>query len=230
MSTETPTLDELVKSMHEQAALLTIASKMEAVGQGDLRDELVRQQLCRTAELLRGAAALGASQNAACLGILSRSLLEQLITSLWSIRSIENAQAHHGAAKMELAKAMRINLKAGKAKIKDKLTGLDVTTKFLETEQMKGIPRRKSVEEQAKEAEVLDIYTVFYRFMSLETHGHSIASQETSETSALCEVQLQGIGAISRAVGQACVWWLLHRGWPDNESIRSVLGLNSAEP
>lgn len=230
MDTETPALDELVQSMHQQAALLTSASQMEATGQADLRDELVREQLRRTAELLRGAAALGATQNAACLGIISRCLLEQLITSLWSIRSVDNARAQQGVAKAELAKVARINLKAGKAKIIGKSTGLDVTADFLEAEQIKGASRRKSVEEKAKEAEVLDLYTVFYRFMSLETHGHSEAPQEMSDAEAFCEVQLRGIGAIGRAVGQACIWWLLNRSWPDNESIRDVLGLNSAEP
>lgn len=230
MFIESTTLDELVQSLHEQVAQLTSASLIEAGGAADLRDELVRQHLHRTAELVRGVAALGATRNAACLGILSRNLLEQLITSLWSIRSIENAQQHQGAAQAELVKALKINLKAGKATVKDQSSGQDFTAEFLETEQMKVTSRRKSVEEQAKEAEVLDLYTVFYRFMSLETHGHSQVPQETSAVLALCEVHLQGVGAISRAIGQACVWWLLHRSWPDNDSIRTVLGLTPQSP
>ncbi|MHC8382320.1 hypothetical protein [Pseudomonas sp. LB3P14] len=137
MFIETTTLDELVQSLHEQVAQLTSACLIEAGGQADLRDELVRQQLRRAAELVRGAAALGTTKNAACLGILSRNLLEQLITTLWSIRSIENAQQHQGAAKAELAKAFKINLKAGKATVKDKGSGQDFTAEFLETEQMK---------------------------------------------------------------------------------------------
>lgn len=230
MSTTTLMLDELVQSMHEQASRLIAASEIDAAGPADVRDELVRQQLRRAAELVRGAATLGSDQNPACLGILGRCLLEQLITSLWSIRSLENAEAHQGAAKAELAKAFKINLKAGKAKVKNKHTGEDVTAEFLETEQMKNIPKRKNVEEQAREADILDLYTVFYRFMSLETHGRHDAPNETSAIRSLCEAHLQGIGAISRAIGQASVWWLLHRSWPDNESIRNVLGLNRAQP
>lgn len=230
MTTTTQTLDELVRSMNEQVALLTAASEIEATGQADLRDEITRQHLRRAAELVRGAAVLGETQNAACLGILGRCLLEQLITALWAIRSLDNAQIHQNTAKTELAKALRINLKAGKAKIKISHTGEDATTEFLETEQMKSIPNRKTVENLAKEADVLDLYTVFYRFMSLETHGHNGEITNGLNANDLSEIHLQSIGAISRAIGQACVWWLLHRSWPDTESIRDVLGLNHANP
>lgn len=230
MSTEKPTLDELVYSMHEQVARLITASEIDAEGQPDPRDEVVRQQIRHAAELVRGAAALGAAQNPACLGILGRSLLEQLISSLWAIRSQDNANSVLGAAKAELARALRINLVAGKVKVKNRHTGDDASAEFLESATMKNIPRRKSVEEQAKEADVLDLYTVFYRFLSLETHGHQSALEEGPAVAALCKTHLQGIGAISRAIGQAGVWWLIHRSWPDNESIRNALGLNSAQP
>ncbi|WP_415880029.1 DUF5677 domain-containing protein [Methylomonas sp. TEB] len=227
MTTATTALDELVSFLNEQVAQLIAASEIDAVGQLDLRDEIARQQLSRTAELVRGAAALGANHNAACLGIMGRCLLEQLIAVLWAIRSIENAQEHQSSATAELAKALKINLKAGTAKIKNRHTREDATAEFLETEQMKNIPKRRSVEELAREAEVSDLYTVFYRFMSLETHGHHDVSTEASDPISLCEMHLQSIGAISRAIGQACVWWLLHRSGPDKESIRDVLGLNS---
>jgi len=230
MTPTTKSLEELLDSLHEQVALLLAASEVEASGQADLRDEIARQQLGRAADLVRGAATLGANHNAACLGILGRCLLEQLITILWAVRSVENAQLHQNSANAELAKVLRINLKAGKAKIKNRHTGADATEEFLKTDQMKSIPKRKSVEELAKEAEVSDLYTVFYRFMSLETHGHHDAPNDSFDSISLCEMHLQGIGSISRAIGQACVWWLLHRSWPDNESIRNVLGLNRANP
>lgn len=210
--------------------MLIAASEIDVVGAVDPRDEIVRQQLRRASDLVRGAATMGSDQNPICLGILGRCLLEQLITSLWAIRSLENAEVHQSAAKAELAKVFRINLKADKATVRNKLTGEDVTAEFLETEQMKNIPKRKSVEEQAREADVWDLYTVFYRSMSLDTHGRQNAPVESSAVTSLCEAHLQGIGAISRAIGQACVWWLLHRSWPDNESIRTVLGLNCVQP
>jgi len=227
MSGSSPSTNEIVESLTMQAGVLLQASQIEAGESPDERDEFTRQQLRRASELDKGAAALGAIENSACLGILSRSLLEQLITSLWGIRSIENAESQMGAGSAELAKALRMNLKAGTAKILDRETGEDVTAKFLESEQAKQTRRRKSIEDQAREADAQDLYTVFYRLLSLETHGHSETPAEKSEISALCITHLQGIGAISRGIGQACVWWLMQRSWPDKESLREVLGLNA---
>ena len=229
MTTAALTLNELVESLHKQVALLIAASEVHASGQDDLRDGIARQQLGRAVELVRGAAVLGANQNAACLGILGRCLLELLITVLWAVRSVENAQFHQKSAEAELAKVLKINLMKGRATIKNRHTGADSTAEFLETDLMKSIQKRKTVEDLAKEAEVYDLYVVFYRIMSLDTHGHSYAPKDSSDSISLCEMHLQGIGAISRAIGQACVWWLLHRSWPDNESIRNVLGLNRVE-
>lgn len=219
--------DDLVQSLKTQATLLIASSELQVVGLPDPRDEFVRHQLRRAAELIRGAAALGAAENSACLGILSRCLLEQLITVLWGIRSVENAESQIGAGPAELAKALRMNLKAGTAKIFDRRTGEEATESYLESEQTKQSRRRKSVEDQAKEADVLDLYTVFYRFLSLETHGHNEITTDKADITALCVSHLQGMGGISRAIGQACIWWLMHRHWPDNESLRDVLGLNS---
>ncbi|AZF53433.1 hypothetical protein C4J85_2949 [Pseudomonas sp. R4-34-07] len=173
-------MDGLVESLKTQSTLLIASSQMEASGSADPRDTFVRQQLKRAADLVSGAAALGAARNAACLGILSRSLLEQLITVSWAIRSVENAELQIGAGPAEMAKALRINLKAGTAKIRDRHTGEDVTADYLANEQAKPSRKRRSVEEQAKEAGILDLYTVFYRLLSLETHGHNETPSEKS--------------------------------------------------
>lgn len=225
MAHKPPSLEELVQSLHQEVSLLLAASNIDAKGKPEMRDEIAREHLRNAAELVRGAAALGINLNPVCLGLLGRPLLEQFINLLWSIRSIENALAHQGSSNAALTKALRINLQKGKMKVRSKITGEDATADFLESDSMKEIPKQKSVEEKAREADVLDLYTVFYRFLSLETHGHkSNAAQATAES--ICETHLQGIGAISRAIGQASVWWLLHRDWPDNDAIRCVLGLN----
>lgn len=229
MSIPSADMDGLIESLSTQSTFLIASSQMKASESTDPRDTFVRQQLKRAADLVSGAAALGAARNAACLGILSRSLLEQLITVSWSIRSVENAESQVGAGPAEMAKALRINLKAGTAKIRDRHTGGDVTADYLANEQAKQSRKRKrkSIEEQANEAGILDLYTVFYRLLSLETHGHNQTPSEKSESDKLCAIHLQGIGGISRAIGQTCVWWLIHRHWPDNESLRDVLGLNT---
>lgn len=218
-------LDGLVESLRAHASLLIRSSEMEATGAPDPRDNFVRQQLRRAAELVSGAAALGAVANPACLGVLSRSLLEQLITVLWSIRSIENVESQSSAGNAQLAKALKMNLQEGTAQVFDRITGEEVTARYLGRKQVKR-SSPPSIQQQAKEADVADLYTVFYRFLSLETHGHNESPKEESEIIDLCVIHLQGIGGISRAIGQGCVWWLIHRNWPDKESLRDVLGLN----
>ncbi len=218
--------DGLVESLRTHASLLITSSEMKATGAPDPRDDFVRQQLRRAAELVSGAAALGAVANPTCLGILSRSLLEQLITVLWGIRSIENAESQSSVGTAQLAKALKMNLQEGTAQVFDRITGEEVTARYLGREQVKR-SSPPSIQQQAKEADVADLYTIFYRFLSLETHGHNESPKEKSEIVDLCVIHLQGIGGISRAIGQGCVWWLIHRHWPDNESLREVLGLNA---
>lgn len=195
-------LDGLVESLRTHASLLIRSSEIEATGAPDPRDNFVRQELRRAAELVSGAAALGAIANPACLGILSRSLLEQLITVLWGIRSIENAESQSNAGTAQLAKAFKMNLEAGTAQVFDRSTGEEVTARYLEREQVKR-SSPPSIQQKAKEADVADLYTVFYRFLSLETHGHSESPREKSEIVDLSVIHLQGIGGISRAIGPA---------------------------
>lgn len=130
MSNSSSNIHELVESLKVQAEVLIQASEIEAGECPDVRDEFTRQQLRRASELVKGAVALGSIENAACLGILSRSVLEQLITVLWGIRSVENAVSQTAAGPAELAKALRMNLKEGTAKIFDRETGEDVTAQY----------------------------------------------------------------------------------------------------
>lgn len=229
MSKDAPSLTDLVDSMSEQNRLLKAASAIAATGHADVRDEIIRQHLLRSAELVRGAAALGRDQNSACLGILARSLLETLISALWIVISTENAEAQQGAEVAELSRAFKINLQSGKAKVRNRHSGDDATAEFLETDRMKNISKRKSVADQAAEADVTDLYNIFYRFLSLETHSHSkMESPEEDDPQRLSIRHIQGIGAFSRAIGHVGVRWLLHRERTDNESLRGVLGLNNA--
>ncbi|MFI5468591.1 hypothetical protein ACHMXJ_36170, partial [Pseudomonas aeruginosa] len=56
-------LDGLVESLRTHASLLIRSSEIEATGAPDPRDNFVRQELRRAAELVSGAAALGAIAN-----------------------------------------------------------------------------------------------------------------------------------------------------------------------
>ena len=227
MTKETPNLENLVNSMREQSQLLKAASEIDAIGHVDARDDIVRQLLRRSSELARGTAALGGEENYACLGVLFRSLLETLISILWVSISIANAETQNEAGIAELSRVLKINLNSGSAKIKNRHTGEDATAELLASERMKNIQKRKSVATQAEEAGVSGLYNIFYRSLSVETHGHHTECKEESQKT-LSIINLQGIGAICKAIGNVGVRWLLHRERTDNESLREVLGLNDA--
>ncbi len=229
MTIEVLELEKLVYSLREQSRLLKEASEIDATGQPDARDDIIRLLLRRSSELARGTAALGAEENSASLGVLFRSLLETLISMLWISISTANAEVQSEAGVAELSRALKINLNSGNAKIKNRHTGEDATAEFLASERMKNIQKRKSVADQAEEAGVSDLYNIFYRFLSLETHGHQTECEEESQQT-LSIINLQGIGAVCRAIGHAGVRWLLRRERTDNESLRDALGLNDERP
>lgn len=231
MPTDSQNLIDLAESMSEQTQGLKAASESASTGVADVRDDLVRQYMLHAFELVRGVAALGRDNNATCLGILARSLLETLITELWVVISIDNAEAQGKAAVAQFARAFRVNLVAGTAKISNRHSGEDVTADFLETACMKSIQKTKSVEKQAEEAGVTDLYNIFYRFLSMETHGHNIKKHREDDDPHLLSIShMQGIGAVSRAIGHVGVRWLWHRERTDNEPLRDVLGLNGTQP
>jgi hypothetical protein len=103
-------------------------------------------------------------------------------------------------------------------------TGEDATIEVLKSDQFKNLPKRQSIETRAREAGVEDLYTVFYRFMSLDTHGLG-HHEKGDKAESLTLIQLEGIGALATAPGHAGARWLLHKQRTDNESLRSVLGL-----
>lgn len=226
-----PNLSDLVDSMKTQNQLLLAASGITANGEEDTRDGVLRQHLTHSAELVRGAASLGHDQNSTCLGIVARSLLEVLISALWVTISTDNAEAQMELSTGEIIRALRVNLKSGKAKMVNRHSGKNATDEFLKDERFRNIKKRKNVVEQATEAGVLDLYNIFYRFLSMETHGHNKVKKDlVDDPQAMSSIHIQGMGAISLAIGHVCVRWLLHRERTDNESLREILGLNRPNP
>jgi hypothetical protein len=186
--------------------------------------------LGRCAELTRGAGVLGRERNPVALSILARAVLEDLILILWVTISDTNATELKEAGIAELARMARINLETGKLKIMNRQTGEDATSEFLESERFKNLPKRKSVASRAEDAGVTDLYNIFYRFLSLDTHGHETGRDKSEDTTGQVVMQMQGIGALSKAVGHAGTRWLLHRERTDNETLRMLLGFDQKRP
>lgn len=187
-------------------------------------DKPVRSVLLRAAEIIRGGADLGYTKNPTALGIITRQLVELFISLQWIISAPERAEKYSTFALSELERVAKIVMREGLLSVKTHEGGADLTEEFLTKREKanKGI----SIEQQAREAGLSHIYQVFYRFMSLDTHGKTETIVDPEESLEATIVQLQTIGAISQAFGHVAILWLMHRQKTDNEKIRELLGLN----
>lgn len=229
MSGNAPNLTDVVASLIKHAEVLSAAAAMEIPGASVETDGPVREMLQRAGEFVRGAAVLGEQRNPQALGILSRAVLENLILLLWVQVHEGNAAKLKQEALSELARVARINFEKGKARVLNRKTGDDATSDFLKSDRFKGLKKPPSVETRAKEAGVEDLYTVFYRFMSLEMHGRGLSPKGESPES-VSVVQVQGIAALALASGHTGVKWLIHRQRTDNETLRQLLGTGRSSP
>lgn len=187
-------------------------------------DKPVRNVLLRGSEIIRGGADLGKTKNPTALGIITRQLVELLISLQWIISSPERAEKYSDFSLNELDRVAQIVMNDGLLSVKAREDGTDVTKEFLAKREKakKGV----SIEQQARESDLFHIYQVLYRFMSLDTHGKSETIVDPEESLEATLVQLQTIGAISQAFGHIAILWLMHRQKTDNETIRELLGLN----
>lgn len=230
MAQQSNDLELLSQYLLTQAELLSSAATIPVNGETSDRDGAVYQVLERCAELVRGAGSLGRDKNAVTLGIVARAILENLILLLWVEISDANAREFSEAGLAELARVVRINLESGKAKIRNRHTGQDATAEFLASERFNNLPKRKSVASRAEEAGVADLYNIFYRSLSMETHGHEVDKANGEDANVLAIMHMQGVGALSKAIGHAGVRWLLHRERTDNETLRTLLGFLENSP
>ena len=185
-------------------------------------DAVVRQSLNSCSQLMASCASLALGPHELAVNVLKRSIIEMALKLHWATLSPGNA-GYLLAAPREQAKAIfRANAETGKAKIVDK-DGKDLTAAFIAEGGASKAHKPISVEAIAKQAGLQDLYNVFYRFQSSYTHGIKL-SEGGAETT---RVSLVGLGAFGMLLGHIGVRWLVDRSRPDNEEIRSLLGLNS---
>lgn len=220
---------KLSLSLNKEASVLRAAAVMEANGDIDPRDKHVRRGLERASEIVRACADLGHLNNATALGVLKRAYFEGLIQMLWVTVTEKNAHTLRTALDEEIIRIGKINLRAGNLIIRDENSGEDVTRRILEDTRLANA-FRKNIEACAAEAGVQQLYDLFYRFFSLETHGHSIHDGPNQRAWDITALHLQSIGALTKGFSEAGRRWLLYRERLDSEELRKVLGLTDAGP
>ena len=216
---------QLARSLGERATVLRASAELEGTGAADPRDLRTRRFLERGSEIVRACAALGQMNNPTAIAILARAHLESLIQLLWVTLSEQNAVDLTESTSEELIRMAKVNMRSGKLSITNEHTGKDETASLLSDERMKTTRPRRSIEACAQAAGVSDLYNVFYRFMSLETHGHKLDGSSGKSDWELTAMHLQSIGGLTQALGHVGVRWLVHRQRPNNEELRGLLGL-----
>jgi hypothetical protein len=104
--------------------------------------------------------------------VMSRVLCEDFLRMFWVLQSKDNAANYAKSLASEPAKIGRVHLTRGRAVLRRKTTGEDVTAALL-PEFGKLIVKKKTVEEMAVEARLGKVYDVVYRLDSLEVHGNT---------------------------------------------------------
>lgn len=220
-----PELEEICENLRTHSEMLAQSSKDQWSDNPSPVDKPVRSILLRGSEIIRGVTDLGLSENPTALGILSRQLLELFISLYWVISTPDRAARYTDFSLAELDRLTQMVMKDGLLCVKSKKDGVNVTDEFLSA---RGKPKKGvSIEQQARESGILHLYQVFYRIMSLDTHGKSETVVDTAERLNLTLVHLQTVGAISQVFGHTAILWLFHRQRITNEKIRELLGLNN---
>lgn len=220
------TIESIAADVLEQAKRLAAVAEMEGNGAPQLRDDEVRTIVARCSELVRGAGTLGASRNAVALGVVLRTVIESLILLLWVEVSEENAKHQAGAGLAKFARIAKINIQAKNLRVMSSTSGEDVAEDFLNTPVFKNRQKSKNVVDMAKEAGVLYLYDVLYRFQSMSTHGHSFEKEnQGKDIEEKLEADLKAVASIAQAIGHVAVRWLLGRERTDNKTLSEIFGL-----
>jgi hypothetical protein len=123
---------------------------------------------------------------------LMRSLCEDFFTLYWVSLSDENADAYCKSAISEMAKTVRVNITNKRARIRDTVSGTDVTSECLPALD-DCIAKKKTIEQIATESGLNKVYDVIYRHGSLDVHGNTFGLSEIGS-------ELDGIVAVCSAI------------------------------
>ncbi|SRR5713226_6614430 len=129
------------------------------------------------------------------LDVLMRVLCEDLIRLVWVSQSEANAAEYAKSPVSELARAARLNLEKGHARIVDRKTGQDATAKVL-PHLGEYVSKGKSIEQTATECGLEKLYSIVFRFGSPAVHGNAFELYQSSDEAL---TTLPAVNALLRA-------------------------------
>jgi hypothetical protein len=189
-----------------------------------IREDALVFCLERAADIAKGCDLLVEARLPAPLYTLTRSLLESLFWICWLIESENNAQIFTEAAPGELKRIARKNLATGFARVKDRVSGEDKTKELLDSDWVKGIPKRLRIEDMAKASGLDKLYTQLYGPLSMEAHGNVFGlevgsvEEELLAAMAMANVLMECINLVVKN-------WVVNRKQTSPKEIYIVLQL-----
>jgi hypothetical protein len=159
------------------------------------------------------------------LYVLTRSLYESLVWTRWIALSDENARIFTEAAVNEFKRIARKNLKAGHATIQRKTPQENITQEFLESSAMKGIPKRRRIEDLAKEAGLEKVHTIIYGFLSMSAHGTTFGWDEIANIDEDVLAAIASANALMECINLVVGGWVVGRKQTSISEIYSILGM-----
>jgi hypothetical protein len=179
----------------------------------------------RALDLAKGCLEISSDELPESLITLTRALIEALIWTRYITLSEENANNFINSPLHEMKRVARKNLVAGYAHIYDRKSNEDRTTEIMDSELMRIIPPRITIEKAAKAAGLERLYTNIYGFMSMSAHGITYGIEigkdiKTDLYASICTAigALECIEVISNE-------WITNRKHVRNEILSHLLGI-----
>jgi Family of unknown function (DUF5677) len=179
----------------------------------------------RALDLAKGCLEISSKELPESLITLTRALIEALIWARFITLSEENAHNFINSPLNEMKRTMKKNLAAGYAHIFDRNSNEDKTKVIMESEEIKKIPHRLTIEKAARDSGLIRLYTMLYGFMSMSAHGitYGIDIRKDVKTdlyASLCTAvgALECIEAITNE-------WITNRKHLSDEILSHLLGI-----
>ena len=156
--------------------------------------------------------------------ILARGLLEILFLVCWVLQSEENAQGLQVSVNSQFKTVLKEILRKGYGKVSDKVNGNDKTNEYLKSPEMTNIPKRLRYEQIARDVGLEKIYSVTYRYLSLEAHFGTFELQDEvvpeDETLMILEIMKSSLDAIM----VVCANWIFNGKSTSASDILGIFG------